>query len=92
MRSGVLVGLVWLSVGLAILALVIFIPAQPGRISGKFYLVGSAFTALAWGVARLRRRMENKDRNGPSDNVPNQSTDPTLSSGTPAAGQPARHP
>jgi len=23
---------------------------------------------------------------------PNQSTDPTLSSGTPAAGQPARHP
>jgi hypothetical protein len=44
----------------------------------------------------VKERIESMQREGipilPPNMMPNQSTDPTLSSGTPAAGQPARHP
>jgi hypothetical protein len=48
-------GGLWVGLGVAILLLVLFVPAQPGGSpGGKFYLAGTAFVALAYGLPRVR--------------------------------------
>jgi hypothetical protein len=93
MRYGHVVGVLWLTAGLALIALVVFGPVGPGeRTFRRFYLVGYSCIALGWGISRLRVRRRDDDRGTSREKMPNQSPDPAPGSVTPAAEQPPRQP
>ena len=83
---------IWLVLGVGLLAMVVLIPIRSDeRITRRFYLVGFACTALAWGIARLRKPTRDQIKMQ-QQSLPNHPTEPSPTSGTSAAEHPPRQP
>jgi len=80
------------------LCFIFFMPAWelPSELWGRWILgfgeLGSVYVLSLWMAYGLSAQVIRVRMAASIGEMPNQSTDPTLSSGTPAAGQPSRHP